>query len=415
MCLLTYFPKGIQPNCDALEIGAINNPHGSGWAIVAGDRIIIGRAMDADKAIAEFAKARKTHSDGPALFHSRIATAGSVNTYNVHPFPVNGDKRTVVAHNGILPGKAQPGKGDKRSDTHLFAAEYLAQGRFGHLYSRRGRKHLQQWLGSGNKLVVLSTDPRLPRGIILNEGLGSWNEGVWYSNDSYQSWYGHWYDSGSYATSRRRYTTQGGKVVFSGGANGDGRWRDYVNGDSCGIQRLPDECVFGCPGRSTLTVMDVEVCMTCRACQDCGKHVGIGLSQEHHDTCEAFRSPTVRYITESGNCNACDKAALWTLGDITYCATCRACQGCGGNVRVGYAAAHANNCPRVTADKAIGYEPNRTCNTCHVVGRIAATMICSQCRACQDCGMHEVDCLCWTPHSARNDEGEVTLFGPHVP
>lgn len=405
MCLLIYFPKGTQPDVEALRNGADNNPHGHGWGIWTPDRILTGRYMSADDAIKSFVKERKLNPEGPALFHSRIATAGVLTEYNVHPFPVAGDKRTFVAHNGILPHKAQPLPKDKRSDTHLFAAEYLAQGRFGNLYSRRGRKHLAQWLGRGNKLVVLSLDPRLPRGVIFNESAGSWHRGIWYSNDSWQDDYGmfRWSSSyGSYRPRRRYYATNAdGTVIFRGGSDSDGRWQDYVDtsggsggfGAGYGYNR----CRSCNSEHSTILVDNVELCVTCRACQDCDRAVLMGEAQNHK--CAAFGRA---YSVVHGECPHCSaKERLMSVSGITYCSDCRTCQGCGDNVPVGRAPLHSTKCPRLFAENAMGYEPNRMCNLCHETGCIAATMICSKCRACQDCGMHETSCLCWNPHDAR--------------
>ncbi|CCF63614.1 hypothetical protein [Nocardia cyriacigeorgica] len=185
MCILTFVKPGIAPNLDNLRAGALANPHGHGYAIHTGTDILVGRGMNADTLIDEFAAARSRHPDGPALFHSRLATHGPRNRDNCHPFAVGGDERTVMAHNGILPANVHPKPGDLRSDTRIAAENFLPARPFGSLDSWSGRERLEQWLGT-DKMVLLTVDPayRHPA-YIFNEHRGHWNEGSWYSNDSY--------------------------------------------------------------------------------------------------------------------------------------------------------------------------------------------------------------------------------------
>jgi glutamine amidotransferase len=108
MCLLTYLPAGVQPDTDALLTGALVNADGHGFAIVAGrrlDRLIVQRGLDGEAVIDAFIAARLQHPQGPALFHSRLATHGDTTLDNCHPFTLGGDTRTVLAHNGVLPAE----------------------------------------------------------------------------------------------------------------------------------------------------------------------------------------------------------------------------------------------------------------------------------------------------------------------
>ena len=103
MCLLTFLPAAVMPDLTALTNGAWINEDGHGFAIVTTDGLLVHRGMDAHEVIDAFANARGQHPSGPALFHSRLATHGDTTVDNCHPFPVGGDDRTVIAHNGILP------------------------------------------------------------------------------------------------------------------------------------------------------------------------------------------------------------------------------------------------------------------------------------------------------------------------
>jgi glutamine amidotransferase len=186
MCLLTFFKPGAYPDVAALYNGSVFNDDGHGWAIVDSDRIIQGRSMDANRAIDEFCDARILHPGGPALFHSRFGTHGLTTLNNVHPFCVDGDGRTVLAHNGVLPATCQPRKGDPRSDTKILA-DTLAS-RFGSMRHRRNRLKVERWLTPANKVVILTVNRRFrDDAYILNEDAGTWTkDGVWYSNNGYK-------------------------------------------------------------------------------------------------------------------------------------------------------------------------------------------------------------------------------------
>lgn len=189
MCVISFYRPRVMPNTNCLHNGAMFNPDGHGYAIIAGDRIITGKGMDADAVIDAFVKIRHRHPDSYALFHSRITTHGGTDEDNCHPFLVGGDPRTVLAHNGILPSAARPRKGDSRSDTRILAEDWIPQGRFGHLSQRRARRRLTRFIGSEsypNKLVILTVDPAYGQNAyLINERYGEWSDGVWWSNDSY--------------------------------------------------------------------------------------------------------------------------------------------------------------------------------------------------------------------------------------
>lgn len=212
MCLLTFIPPGVQPDADALRTGARCNNDGHGFAILVPgeDDIRIGKGMEAEEVIAAFMALRAQYPNGPALFHSRLTTHGETNVDNCHPFVVNGDTRTVVAHNGILPRDAHPAKigttveicttktgvkyetvravYDDRSDTRILADDLL-MARWSNMDSRHARKRLTRWLGRTNKILVLTTDPTYRRNSYLfNADLGLWTGGIWYSNTSFRSY-----------------------------------------------------------------------------------------------------------------------------------------------------------------------------------------------------------------------------------
>ncbi|MBF6262471.1 hypothetical protein IU443_12990 [Nocardia farcinica] len=186
MCILTFFTPGSAPDLDALNNGALANPDGHGYAVLTGTTTItVGHGLDGAAVLAEFAAVRERFPEGPALFHSRLATHGRHDLSNCHPFPIGGDVRTVLAHNGILPSHVHPQRGDQRSDTRIAAEDFLPREPFGPWDSWAGRAHLERWLGT-DKMVILTVDPAYQRrAYIFNEHLGIWDNGTWYSNTSY--------------------------------------------------------------------------------------------------------------------------------------------------------------------------------------------------------------------------------------
>jgi hypothetical protein len=185
MCLLTFFPTGVMPDPAALLNGAYVNDDGHGFAIVADNHLIVQRGMDAERLVDAFGALRRQHRQGPALFHSRFSTHGQRGIDNCHPFPVGGDGRTVLAHNGILPAVVRPAKGDPRSDTRIAAEDFLPL--FGSLRSRRTRRRFERWMSPHNKVVILTVDRRFKdRAYLLNETEGIWDGEIWYSNDGYR-------------------------------------------------------------------------------------------------------------------------------------------------------------------------------------------------------------------------------------
>lgn len=235
MCLLTFLPAGVLPDTDALVNGAEVNDDGHGFAIVTDNRILIRHGLSGEPMIEAFDTARREHLDGPALFHSRLATHGTERDLaNCHPFCLGGDDRTVLAHNGVLPKAVQPDKGDPRSDTRIAAETFLPA--FGSLRLRRTRQRVQRWMTPANKIVILTVDRRYrERAYILNEAAGIWHNGIWYSNDGYRP----------YLAPHRL----GGNQSLWGWSPGE-QW-DF---DRCGvcqavIDTTDDECPYcgGCP------------------------------------------------------------------------------------------------------------------------------------------------------------------------
>jgi glutamine amidotransferase len=175
-----------MPDVEALTNGAYINNDGHGFAIVSDNEILVEHGMKSEEMITQFARLREEHPQGPALFHSRFGTHGTTGPSNCHPFRVGHDSRTVLAHNGILPSEVHPRAGDPRCDTRIAAEDFLPNDPFGSIGARRGRERMARWLGPGNKIVILTVNPRYrENAFVINEKAGVWEDGTWYSNHDY--------------------------------------------------------------------------------------------------------------------------------------------------------------------------------------------------------------------------------------
>ena len=197
MCMLCVVPPNVIPDREKLTYSAINNPDGFGFAIVVSKqkRIITYHTMNPDDAVNEFLRMRAQYPEDYALWHARLATHGTTNLDNCHPFQVS-DNMTVLAHNGILPIDIPVG--DWRSDTRIFAEEVLAKiGGVSALDNPHTYNMIEEYT-SGSKVCVLTVDPRAEYQMyLLHENKGTADEsGVWWSNDSCSPSYGYyskWY------------------------------------------------------------------------------------------------------------------------------------------------------------------------------------------------------------------------------
>ncbi len=264
MCFLAAYPAGVTPNGSHLWEAAATNRDGSGWAIVSGRKIIKGKSMDPEQAVEDFIAARKRHS-GEALFHHRYGTHGTMNLSNVHPFNVGSSRKTVLAHNGILPALAQPKKGDVRSDTRKFSQDLLPT-----LWGHKGRVDwddaatlgdIEKWIGGYNKLVILTADPAYAHALyIANAGSGAWVAGdgtpgddwgtAWYSNSDWRPYVPPvrpvgWFPS--VVTSPDHFDASGAYL---------GRWEEVTPAcDWCAAPR-------------DMNAQACEACWTCFECED---------------------------------------------------------------------------------------------------------------------------------------------------
>jgi glutamine amidotransferase len=184
MCLLIVSPGGSVIDRERVREAAWSNTDGFGFAIQTDQRLFVGKGMNVETIMDWFDQIRSIFPSADALFHLRYTTHGKTNRDNCHPFAVAGRDDLVMAHNGILPIDVP--KHDPRSDSRIFAEDWLSEWGVDCLNDDGFIAELGEWI-TYNKLCFLGSRDVLAGGLlIVNEGNGEWDDGCWWSNDSWK-------------------------------------------------------------------------------------------------------------------------------------------------------------------------------------------------------------------------------------
>jgi len=175
MCVIVVQPARKYLTKELAKQCWLKNPDGAGFSYYneAGEEHTF-KSMNFEDFWREFERARSDNRDTPFLLHFRIATHGSINIDNVHPFTA--PNIGVFAHNGVIHGV--PDHKDGRSDTRVFADEVLSTLPERWWENKYLVDMMQNWIG-WSKLAFLS-----PEGyMLMNEDKGVWHDGMWFSNN----------------------------------------------------------------------------------------------------------------------------------------------------------------------------------------------------------------------------------------
>lgn len=189
MCIAILLPPYKTIDKKALQNCNESNPDGFGYAFF-NNGLYMRKYVDEkkmDEYIDKFLSLREKHLDKPFLVHFRIATHGKISTRCTHPFKIS--KNMVFCHNGILRQDFGVDRNSLDSDTMMFNKNILQRIDKECLNNAiRGNNQvlidlLEGYIGSGNKMIFLNDEGNYK---ILNEGLGVWDKGCWFSNSSYR-------------------------------------------------------------------------------------------------------------------------------------------------------------------------------------------------------------------------------------
>lgn len=198
MCIAIYKPIGTEfPSKRTLRTCFDNNPHGAGYMVATGDRIIIHKGFMGFRSFWKSLRStrEKYGTDRAYVMHFRISTQGGIREDGCHPFPLSksmDDLRMLdttadiaVAHNGIISLCSSYKKGLDYSDTMKFITEYLSLIiKDADYYKDADALKLIEKL-CGSRLAILDKSGHCE---LIGSGWSAEN-GVWYSNTSYKPLY----------------------------------------------------------------------------------------------------------------------------------------------------------------------------------------------------------------------------------
>jgi len=182
-----------------------NNDMGSGLLWNKDGKLNVFKSYDYDEYLEKYNELRDDKSIGNIVLHFRIATSGYNGEHNLHPFLVNDDLGFV--HNGVIKGL-----GNKTfSDTYEFN-DMLKKYKHNFLTCEMSKFFISEYIGY-SKLIFLDSKDKYT---IINEELGKWSSGNWYSNDSYKQ-----YNDFKYYGNQKVYTKPATKTADVNGNKSD--------------------------------------------------------------------------------------------------------------------------------------------------------------------------------------------------
>ena len=185
MCIAIFLPAGKELTEEILNNCYESNKDGFGFSWFDNhNNLQIVKTADKDEIkmlINSFCKFRRRYMNKHFIVHFRIATHGKIMAETCHPFKVNKD--LVFAHNGILQYNYGVDIKSSKSDTMMFNETILKRLPKNFIYKPELVELLEGYIGYGNKMIFLNSKNDY---LILNEGAGTWDKGVWYSNGSYR-------------------------------------------------------------------------------------------------------------------------------------------------------------------------------------------------------------------------------------
>lgn len=168
MCQIIYVKKNKKVNLEHLDQAQKVNKDGYGVMWFEDNEVKVFKTMKYNR----FKQIIKTLTPFEKVLHLRNTTRGATNIQNAHPFNVG---YGYMMHNGTIGTMYAK---DGKSDSQQLAKMITDAG----IYDFEGSGELlKQIVGTTiNRLVFMNLDGEVT---IINENLGVWEKGIWYSNE----------------------------------------------------------------------------------------------------------------------------------------------------------------------------------------------------------------------------------------
>ena len=183
MCIAIVKPPKVTIPNTILTYCHENNKDGCGMSYIDSitGELITYKTMDFTKFMAEYKEAFRNNPNSTFLLHFRVATHGTVNEFNCHPFQIN--EHQVMMHNGTI-HKCAPDKRDKdedRNDTQIFNDSILSYLPNGWETSLGVQDLIEDYIGA-SKVITMNDKGEVNT---FNKQLGNEYAGCWWSDYSY--------------------------------------------------------------------------------------------------------------------------------------------------------------------------------------------------------------------------------------
>ena len=178
MCIIAYIPVNKDVSIKSIETMFKNNPDGAGILYIQNKKIRVFKTFEVNQLISKY-NSIKANINTDIVIHCRIGTHGLKSFDNIHPFIVN--KNLGFVHNGIISDMPID---KKHSDTYMFNELILKQLPADFISNEAIKELISGYIGS-SKLVFMDYNQNIT---IINEHKGLWDNGIWFSNYTYQDY-----------------------------------------------------------------------------------------------------------------------------------------------------------------------------------------------------------------------------------
>jgi len=172
----------LKPNKSTIDNKTIKqcwkkNPHGGGFMYVRDGKIVIIKELSKVDNYIKLFREHEKFFNGDVVLHFRIATSGETDLINTHPHKVNNN--IYMVHNGII--ERCEDINSKFSDTINFCT-FISNLPNSFMKNDSILELISGYINN-DKMIFLNRDNEVK---IINESLGMWIGGNWFSNNHWQ-------------------------------------------------------------------------------------------------------------------------------------------------------------------------------------------------------------------------------------